>query len=271
MVKKRDPVVKKRPNSKVRLMKPALQMFFGLSVGLVIGCSGQDEEPYAPDPATTESTASNTQPAAAPQNSEDVVAMLRGEEMPAEGNQLPPGHPPLARHQPRNPHAGMGLPAPSAASVELTFTAPDDWVVEKPKNAMRRYQYRLPGSSEDESAEAVVFFLGARSGSTDANINRWIGQFSKAEGGPLDADDVTRSELKAGDLPLTMVEFAGTYAVSPMMGGAGGSYENYRLIAGIIQAKGSNWFIKTTGPSDTLLAHREKIIAFMQSATITGS
>src|SRR5262245_51087110 len=106
---------------------------------------------------------------------------------------------PLAAH-------GSGSP--------LKFTAPPEWTAETPSSAMRKAQYslaRVEGDSED--AKMVVFFFEGQGGSVQANIDRWISQFTKADGSP--ATEMARvSKKESHGTPLTIVDVSGTYKES---------------------------------------------------------
>lgn len=268
---------------------------FALTAALLLittlGCESKKTETAKPAAATPESKPAATDQQAetkpvvpAPEAAsdakpeEDIVKMLRGEQpkaTPTEqspmASQLPAGHPPIGDTG-GSPHSGMGMgmgmSEPQAGANPLTFTAPDSWVAEKPKNMMRKAQYKLPGEGDGQDGEVVVFYFGpGQGGDNESNIQRWVGQFSKADGSPLGADDVTRTKETAGDLPVTMVEFAGTFN-APTMGGmsAGGTHDNYRMLAGIVEVGDDRWFIKATGPDATIKAHQAEIQDYIKSA-----
>ncbi len=64
----------------------------------------------------------------------------------------------------------------------VTLVAPQGWVSEQPSSSMRKSQYRLPGPDTGGDAEVAVF--AGIGGSAQANIDRWIGQFSGPDGSP---------------------------------------------------------------------------------------
>jgi hypothetical protein len=255
-------------------------------LSLTLGCEQQSTAPATNQSTSTQQT---DQPAESTTGTPDdgvspedrISAMLRGEKPQAPAGstaepELPPGHPPIdgTPSQQKDPHAGMQMPKgmgmtrPSGAPVELVFNAPEGWVEQPPKNSMRKYQYSLPGDSSDQAGEVVVFFFGAGvGGAKEANITRWIGQFTKPDGSALSPEDISRSEMMAGELPVTVVEFGGTYNVGMMGGGVQpGNFENYRMVAGIIEAGSSMWFVKATGPEAIITANREQIVEYLRSA-----
>jgi len=155
------------------------------------------------------------------------------------------------------------LPAMKPASAHATtatagvgglkFTAPSDWVSEQPTSSMRQAQYRLTKAQGDpEDAEVVVYYFQGGGGGVQANIDRWIGQFTKADGSPA-TDAAKTSKREVHGIPLTVVDVSGTYAagMGPMMQETK-SKPNFRMLAAVAEAPSGPWFIKFTGPAKTV-------------------
>src|SRR5437879_7473373 len=70
------------------------------------------------------------------------------------------------------------------ANGELHFKVPDGWVTEKPSSSMRVAQYKLAKAEGDpEDASLALYYFGATQGGTSqANIDRWIGQMQQPDG-----------------------------------------------------------------------------------------
>ena len=69
---------------------------------------------------------------------------------------------------------------------------------------MRKAQYRLPRVEGDpEDAELVVFYFQGSGGAPQANIDRWIGQFTRPDGSPI-GDAARTTNRQANGLPLTI-------------------------------------------------------------------
>ncbi len=118
---------------------------------------------------------------------------------------------------------------------------------------MRLAQYRLPHLPEDsEDAELAVFYFGGQGGTVQANVERWIGQFSDPNGSPL-ADAVKVSERDTDAIHLTIVDVSGTYhqAQGPMMA-ATTDKPNYRMLAAVAEGPTGPTFFKLTGPQGTV-------------------
>ena len=135
----------------------------------------------------------------------------------------------------------------------LRWTAPPEWVEEKPASSMRKAQYRLPRAAGDaEDAELAVFFFEGSGGSVQANIERWIGQFRKADGTP--AGDIARTTHKQSrGIPVTIVDVSGTYLAGGMaMPGSKPEKPDFRMLAAVAEASSGPWFFKLAGPAKTV-------------------
>ncbi len=175
-----------------------------------------------------------------------AVPLLAPVRPPAAAGELPPGHPPL-----------------ESGSGPLAWTAPAGWISEPPSSAMRRAQYRVPGPGGD--AECVVYYFGpGQGGDTQANLERWAGQFRGPEGQDPEPEI---TELQVSGLRVTLIEVAGTY-VNPLVLDA--PRPGYRLLGAIAQAADANWFFKLTGPDATVQAQREAFAALVRSLRVAS-
>jgi hypothetical protein len=128
---------------------------------------------------------------------------------------------------------------------------------------MRLAQYRLPRQEGDpEDAELAVFYFGGQGGSVQANVDRWIGQFSNSDGSPVTNPRV--SEKETNGIPLTLVDVSGTYhqAQGPMMAQTT-ARENYRMMAAVAEGPGGPTFFKLTGPQPTVDHFEESFNSFL--------
>jgi hypothetical protein len=217
-------------------MRPPRHALASLALGLlfIAGCRDREISSYrAPkDPA----------PAAMP-----VAAM------PANTNDLPPGHPPIGADtavpagNTASPPAGAAganmanTAVPTASGSALTWTAPARWTV-KSGSSMRKGSYAVHGP-EGDADFAITAFPGD-TGGLPANLNRWRGQIGLPA---LPPDEVTKGleRFESNGLAFIVVDY---------LGAAGGV--STRLLGGITTHGGNSWFFKLTGP-DALVA-REK-------------
>ncbi len=157
-------------------------------------------------------------------------------------------------------------PSSVPAQARLLFQAAEGWRVETPGSEMRVGQFVLPRSKpEGEDAELVVYFFGGAGGSVDANLTRWAGQMEQPDGG--DSRRVaTTEEFSSHGLDLTTLDLSGTYVAEVRPGSA--EYHNkpgYRLIAAVVETPGGPYFVKLTGPAETVERWEESIGEFLRS------
>jgi len=204
-----------------------------------------------------------------------LIALLRQESERAGAEGLPAGHPPIEAAATTAPAAAALPPdhpplegGPAGVS-RLAFDAPDEWVAQTPSSTFRTAQFALPhveGDSED--GQLVVFFFGPGQGGTvQDNLDRWRRQFTTPDGKPVPDEAVRQESFQVGSWPVTVLEVQGRFAARMAPGApVGDARDNYRMIAAIIQANGSMWFVKALGPDRTMRAHRDAIFNFIRSA-----
>ncbi len=184
---------------------------------------------------------------------------------PGQGAPMPPGHPPAGGSMPSisGPPTGSGT-----GSESITWLAPSSWTKETPSSQMRRAQYKIAGPGGP--AECVVFYFGpGQGGDVNANIDRWVNQFTQPDGKPI-GKQYKRRDFKVGDLSVSSVEVAGTF-VGGMGGKTSGDGAKSMLLGAIVQGPDSNWFFRAIGPRATLEKERasfEKMIRSVKRGSV---
>lgn len=178
---------------------------------------------------------------------------------------LPAGHPPL--NSPTAGGSGLGAP-PLPATDDPKWDVPKDFVETPPANPMRRAQYKLPRADGDaEDGEIIVNYFGpGQGGNLSANLDRWRGQFSNADGSPLAADAAKTDTFEAGKLKVTLLDVSGRMSGSMTPGAPASSpKDNYRMLAAMVETAKGPWFFKCTGPQKTMDKHAESIRTMLKS------
>jgi hypothetical protein len=158
----------------------------------------------------------------------------------------------------------VSLCAESAAG--LRWTAPAAWKSEAARS-MRAATYTIaPATGDTTGAECVVYFFGAgQGGSVDANIDRWKGQFTGADGRAAKAQVAKRT---IHGVTMTTIDTSGAYAgMGGPMAAAQAPAAGYRLLGAIVEGPGGNLFVKFTGPEKTIAANQqmfEQLLASFQ-------
>src|SRR5450432_1612575 len=151
-----------------------------------------------------------------------------------------------------SPPAAVSAPskpaAPPAPAHEVVWTDPTGWQRIAPSSSMRKATYKIPAAPKDpEDAEMAVFYFGqGEGGATEANIQRWIGQFADVK-----PADVKRVERTPNGLKQTVVEVEGTFS-GGMPGQQSAPKTNYRLIGAVVETPPGSYFFKLTGPKKTV-------------------
>ena len=163
-----------------------------------------------------------------------------------------------------DPHAGLGLPPAGSTGQDPVLTdtgmldigaiavkVPGAWRVEPPKSSMRKAQMVAEG--DKGPAELVVFYFGEQgAGSAQENIERWVGQFTNADGTPV--TDVDLKNLEINGHKVSRIEVAGRYANNmAMQGQEQPPRDDQRLIAAIVSTVSGPYYLKFLGPSATVI------------------
>lgn len=134
----------------------------------------------------------------------------------------------------------------------LHFTAPPAWKSRPAASAMRVAEFTVPRAAGDsEDGEVVVYFFGGAGGGVKENIERWVGQFQAADGGPASAP--VEMVSKIGALTVTSVDVSGTY-VAEIRPGQSERFNKpgFRMRAAVIETPKGPYFVKLTGPQATV-------------------
>ncbi len=147
---------------------------------------------------------------------------------------------------------------PQAAHAQsaggLTWTAPAGWT-SKGTAPMRAATYPV------DDAECVVYFFGqGQGGSVQANIERWVGQFTVKGGHAMPKT----GKRTVNGLEVTDLDISGTYA-----GMAGATpldpKSDTRMLASIVENPGGNLYVKFTGPVKTVTANEARFNQLVKS------
>ena len=135
----------------------------------------------------------------------------------------------------------------------LTFITPDGWKSTPPASSMRVAEFTLPHAAGDgEDAQLIVYYFGGSGGSVDANIERWIAQMEQADGKPSSAVAKKESRTVNG-LTVSLVDVTGTYTAEMSPGStAHHNKPHFRMRAGVVDTPRGPYFVKLTGPEQTI-------------------
>jgi hypothetical protein len=143
------------------------------------------------------------------------------------------------------------------AEGRLDFQAPKSWEKKQPKFNIVEAEF-APKSSK-ENVDPARLTIMASGGSVEANLERWIGQFSQEDG--TDTEEHTKEEdKKINGMTVHIVDITGTYADSagPFAGNAV-QRKGYRMLGAIVETKVvGNYYFKMYGPKETIDEHEKR-------------
>lgn len=143
---------------------------------------------------------------------------------------------------------------------EFTFEFGEPWIRQQVMSPMRAGQLTYDHETLDDVDVILYYFGEGQGGGTQANIDRWIGQF---EGTP-ESETV---EEEVGDRKITLLTAKGTYMES--MGGPFSGNKtampNYTMLAAILPSDKGAVFLKLTGPDASVEAMKDAFIELAKS------
>jgi gluconolactonase len=145
-------------------------------------------------------------------------------------------------------------PAAKETKIEdITLKIPASWKSEQPSNKLRLAQYKIPTAEGDEyPTELVVSSFPGGGGGVDANLKRWVGQFS-AEGRKV---KITMADCPQGQYYFSDV--SGTYEYTsggPFAAGKKELRPNHRSYSVVLVTKDKEvYFMRLTGTDKAVTA-----------------
>jgi hypothetical protein len=142
--------------------------------------------------------------------------------------------------------SAVAAEAPATFKVgEFTFTRPADWQWQESTSMMRKAQLKVSSADKKQTGEVVFFHFGeGNGGGTQANIDRWLGQFEE----PKDKLNSKVEEVTVNKRKVHYVQAQGTYQ-SGMPGGPKTPQPNTMLLGAILESPQGQRLHQTHRPS----------------------
>jgi hypothetical protein len=159
--------------------------------------------------------------------------------------------PAMPAGMPGAPPPGMAgdVPAPPRPESGLVWTLPAGW--KDQRQGGMRYATLTPGGVTGKIDGSVVVLPGPAGGELP-NVNRWRGQIGLP---PIDEPALARARAvvksKAGE--VNVYDFTSE------------GQKKSRVIAGLLEAGGSTWFVKLTGDAEAVTAARAGFLQLVGS------
>jgi len=141
------------------------------------------------------------------------------------------------------------------AEGKLRLKAPESWLRKKPQSMIVEHEFAAPAAEGDTTDGRLTIM--AAGGSVEANIDRWISQFSQPDGGDTKQHSKTKKIQVAGE-DVYVVDISGTFRDQRGPGAPAVERPKYRMLAAIIATKSlGNHFVKFYGPEQTVAKHEK--------------
>jgi hypothetical protein len=123
----------------------------------------------------------------------------------------------------------------------ISLEAPAGWIREQPRVRIIEAEFSVPAVEGDANAAGRVTLMRA-GGTVQANIDRWMAQFS-----PLDRKAVEKTSVAGQEVHL--VDLAGTYLNRRGPFAPAVASDDYRMLGAIVVTKQyGRYFVKFYGP-----------------------
>lgn len=159
----------------------------------------------------------------------------------------------------------------SVADGSVTFSALQAWKAKPLRSRIVEKEFAIPPVKGDSIPGRLTVMRSG--GSLKANVERWYGQFTQADGRPTkDAAKVTSKQINGQK--ATIVDISGTFSErmggGPFAPGKTVAREKYRMLGGIVQTKASGqYFFKLYGPQSTIAAAEKHFLQMLNSVKST--
>ncbi len=154
------------------------------------------------------------------------------------------------------------------AEGRLDFQAPKSWEKKQPKFNIVEAEF-APKCSK-ENVDPARLTIMASGGSVEANVERWIGQFSQEDASDTE-EHTKQEEKKINGMKVQIVDIQGTYADSagPFAGNAV-QRKGYRMLGAIIETKVvGNYYFKMYGPKETIDEHEKRFMDMIETIKLS--
>jgi hypothetical protein len=161
------------------------------------------------------------------------------------------------------PRPSEVAPAPRSELGPFTLVIPHDWVAKPFTSTMRVADFTV-----GNDAELIVYYFGeSGAGSVDANVDRWLGQFTEPDGSsPRALAKIEHSKLAGQD--ATIVTVSGHYAAGAMPGGQAVDIPDGALLAAIVASPSGPYYWRLVGAKATVVANDQKFRAMLASLAL---
>jgi hypothetical protein len=148
----------------------------------------------------------------------------------------------------------------SVSEGQITMTAPAAWNKQEPRVRIVEAEFSISAVEGDEN-DGRCTVMGA-GGSVQANIDRWIAQFTKTTRNKTEKKLIAGQEVHLVDLAGTYQDQRGPFAPAELR-------EGYRVLGAIIATENrGQYFVKFYGPQATVSANEKAFHEMLNSLQV---
>lgn len=137
----------------------------------------------------------------------------------------------------------------------LTLTIPEGWKESPARSRIIEHEFTVPAPEGESDVAAARVTMMTAGGDVEANIERWKGQFTGDAPAKVEEIDVAGQKVHLVQLEGSFKE---TMGGGPFAGGKTVVRDDYGMLGAIIVAdSGRKYFIKMTGPKQTIEANQK--------------
>ncbi|MFT5123314.1 MAG: hypothetical protein ACI9TH_002677 [Kiritimatiellia bacterium] len=148
------------------------------------------------------------------------------------------------------PPPNQGAAPSQEPATHFTYDKPEAWT-DQGASGMRAASF--VAGSDDAAVQISVIRLGGAAGGLLPNVNRWRGQLGLD---PIAMEDLKLEEVNLAEASAQVVEMESV---------ADGDTPAQAAVVAITEHGGSSWFIKMTGPKDSVQAQRPNFDLYIKS------
>lgn len=151
------------------------------------------------------------------------------------------------------------------AEGKIVLSAPESWERKEPRTRIVEVEFAVPAPEGDSDPARLTMM--ASGGGVEANIDRWIGQFTQPDKQKTTRDVTKIEKQKIAGVQVHVVDITGNFKDQPR-GPFGPTVmkEKFRMLAAIIETKSSGtYYIKLYGPAETIHGNADGFKAMLKS------
>lgn len=138
---------------------------------------------------------------------------------------------------------------------KLVLTAPEKWESKEPRfRQITMYEFHTAPAEGDDTGGRMT--VSASGGTVEANVQRWIEQFTQPDGGKT-KDKAKVEKVTLAGHTVHLIDIAGTFRDQRGPMAPAVEREKYRMLGAIVETKEANYYVKFYGPVKTM-AEQEK-------------